>query len=712
MAKTRSTLTPMTEAELLTVVQSYVSDGMDFEQSTLSKQIANSMKFYYGEPLGNEVAGRSAVVSKDVADAVDWIMPSLMRIFHGGKDVVQFVPETKEDIQIAKQAHDYCNYLYKIQNDGFLNTYSVIQDALLAKNGIMKHYYCEKIECEFDSFTGLTAEQLEILLLEEGVELTAKTDNFDPAFPDTATSFDVEISRKVKRSGIKIEAVPPEEFIIDTQSATIEDASFVGHRRLITRSELVELGYDPEFVYGLASEGYTNIRGGNGNSITRARNGYDDAQFTNGLHGDVQEDSQELVLLTECIMLVDFDGDGIAERRKVVVAGDTILDNVRFDDPMFTDFRSHIIAHKFYGLSMYDQLQDVQKIKTTLLRNLLDNMYTLNNGRYEVVDGQVNMDDLLNNQLGGVVRTKMAGALKQLATPPLPTENFSMLEYLDKLKDNRSGVNNTTRGMDSSILHSNQAGSAVADVMAAAEQKQELIARILAHSFAKLFRNIYQLATVHQDAEQVFQVRGEFVEVNPSKWRKNYRVTPVAGIGDGRVAEKVMAGQQMLNIISMLQNAGGEDILYDWETLHRLLVEITQNSGYDEAHTYWLDPSTPEGQQAIAALKQRRAQPTPEQIKLQHEMQMDQVKEQREQGEAQAEMQAKMRELEVREREAAVKERELDLEQQKIDIMRQDQQLKYATSLAEIQLESEQRRSVGIGDNQVPNISDGDLPNG
>jgi hypothetical protein len=704
-----NSLTPMTENQLITVIEDYVSGGMDYSQSTLTKQISKSLKYYYGEPLGNEVLGRSAVVSKDVADAVDWIMPSLMRIFHGGKDTVQFIPETKQDIQTARQAHDYCNYVYNVENDGFVNTYSVIQDALLAKNGIMKHWQCEKIEVEFDNFTGLTQEQVEILLLEEGAELMASS-----AILDQNTglqTYDVEVSRKQVNKFVKIESVPPEEFIIDTWSSCIEDASFVGHRRLVSRSDLVSMGFDPELVYSMSSESNTYLRGGNGNSITRARNGYDNAQFTNnGFNSGVLEDSQEQVMVTEGIIKVDFDGDGIAEKRRVLLADGHLLMNERHDEPLFTDFRSHIMAHKFYGLSLYDQLQDIQKIKTTLLRNLLDNMYTLNNGRYEVVDGQVNMDDLLNNRLGGVVRTKMAGAIKQLDTPPLPSQNFTMLEYLDNLKDNRTGVSNTTKGMDSSILHSNQAGSAVADVMAAAEQKQELIARILAHSFAKLFSNIYKLVTIHQDAEKVFQVRGEFVTVNPANWRKDYRITPVPGIGDGKVAEKTIAAQMMLNINTTLAQQGAEGILFDWNTVHTTLLELTQNAGFDEPHRFWLNPASPEGQQAIAKLEKAKAQPSLEEKKFQAETQLKQQELQIEAQVEQAKALAKTKELEVREREAAVKERELDLEQQKIDISRYEAELRHALGVGELQLEMQQDRAVSLGDNQVPNVRDGDLP--
>lgn len=696
-------LKPMTEADLLATIDSYTHDGMDYQQSTLSTQISKSIKYYYGEKLGNEVKGKSSVVSKDVADAVDWLMPSLMRIFSGDKSVVAFIPSKEEDKEIAKQAEEYVNYLYNVQNDGFLNTYSVIQDTLLAKNGILKHYYKEQIELEFDSYSGLSQDQLEVLLLEEGVELSAMSE------VDTDGLVEVELSRKKINKTLCIECVPPEEFIIDTWSATLEEASFHGHRRNVKRTELVQYGFDKDLVQTLSPAPSEGLASGNGASVTRARNEYDRAQFTNGQ--SPQEGSQEDVVVLEGIIKVDFDGDGIAERRRVVVADNKLLINERYDEPLFTDFRSHIIAHKFYGLSMYDQLKDIQKIKTTLIRNILDNMYTLNNGRYEVVDGQVNMDDLLYNQLGGVVRTKMAGAIKQLDTPALPVQNFTMLEYLDTLKDNRTGLSKTSRGMNDNILHSNQAASSVADVMSAAEQKQELIARVLAHSFSKLYSNLYKLTLLHVDSEEIFHVRGEYVTVNPANWRKDYTVRPVAGIGNGRTAEKVMNAQMLMNMLQSFKAGGGENIIYDWDSLYEMTMEVTENAGFINPYRFWKNPSRPEGLQAQEDLKKRQSQPSPEDQKIFAEIEEKKGKLQLDNKEIDTDKEIKLRELAVREREAAVKERELDFEERKINIEEYKAQIQHASVVGELHLERTQHRQASIGDGQVPNVSDGDLPN-
>ena len=702
MAKLSSqeVLEPMSESELLGVVNGYVSDGMDFQQSKLSDQISKSIRYYYGEALGNEVKGRSQVVSKDVADAVDWIMPSLMRIFAGDNDVVSFVPKNESDVDIAKQAHDYVNYLYNTKNNGFVNTYTVIQDSLLAKNGVMKHYYKESIEVSFDNYTGLSLQALEILLLEEGSELAAKTDNEDG-------SFDVKISKQETSRNLVIEPIPPEEFIIDTWSASINDATFVGHKRGIKRSDLIASGFDPDLVSDLNADGNSALRGGNGNAILRARHSLDDAQRNS--FSTPEDSSQEEILVTEGIVQVDFDGDGIAERRRIIFTEDTILLNEEFDEPMFTDFRSHIIGHKFYGLSMYDQLKDIQKLKTTLMRNILDNMYTLNNGRFEVIDGQVNMDDLLHNKLGGVVRTKMAGALKQLDTPAMPVQNFTMLDYLDKIKDGRAGVSDTTKGMDGSVLHSNQASGAVSQLMSAAEQKQELIARILANSFAELFSNIYKLTVLHQDEEEVFQVSGNFVTVNPANWRKNYDVRPVAGIGNNRSTEKEMAAQKMMQLQQMIVSNGGMDILTDWDKTYNVLTTLTKQSGFIDSHNYWINPQNPKSQQKIKEMEEAAKKPSPEEIRAQAEMQAMQARVQIEQAKTQADIQNDQQELALKQRELAVKERELDLKQQEIDIDRYEAEVKHAALVAETALEQQRGSAVSLGDQQIPNISDGDL---
>lgn len=693
-------LQPMKESTLLSICNSYVTSGVDFQQSKLSDQISKSHRYYYGEALGNEVNGRSQVVSKDVADAVDWIMPSLMRIFGGDTEVVSFVPKNEDDVEIAQVAHDYVNYLYNTKNDGFINTYSVIQDALLSKNGIMKHYYEEVVDVTFDSYTGLSQEALEILLLEEGVEIIANSPNVDG-------SFDVEVSKKEVSKRLVVEPVPPEEFIIDTWSANLCDSSFHGQRRGVKRSDLVARGFDPELIYGLQADGNAASLRGTSQSITRARHSIDDAQDNSAWQPE--DASQEEIVITEGIIKIDFDGDGIAERRRVLFTEDRVLLNEPFDEPMFTDFRSHIIAHKFYGLSMYDQLKDIQKIKTTLIRNILDNMYTLNNGRYEVIDGQVNMDDLLNNRLGGVVRTKMAGAIKQLDTPPLPTQNFTMLDYFDKIKGDRSGVTDSSRGMDSNILHSNQAASSVNQLLSAAEQKQELIARILANSFAKLFGNIYKLTVLHQDQEEVFQVSGKFVTVNPKNWRNSYDVKPIAGIGNNRSTEKELAAQKMMQLMQTVVGQGGMGILTNYDKLYNVITQLTKQSGFVDTHNYWLNPSTPEAQQKIKEQEEAAKRPSPEEIRAQAEAQAATINAQVKQQEVQLEAKRDEQEFALKNRELAVKERELDLEQQSLDIKRYEAEVKHAALVAETALEQQRGSGVSLGDQQVPNIKDGDL---
>jgi hypothetical protein len=227
-----------------------------------------------------------------------------------------------------------------------------------------------------------------------------------------------------------------------------------------------------------------------------------------------------------------------------------------------------------------------------------------------------------------------------------------------------------------------------------------------------MFSNIYQLLTIHQDQEKIFNIRGEYHTTNPAKWRKSYRISPVTGIGDNKTAEKVMSSQMMLNIVNSLANAGAEGILYDWETIYDLLLELTQNSGFDEPQRFWLDPRSPDGKIAIQKLEEAKAKPSADDLKKQAETQEIGERVKIDASKAKAEHDIKMLELEVRKREASVKEREIDLEQQRIELETYKVQMNHAATVAELELEQQQGRAVKLGDRQTPNNpTDGDLPN-
>jgi hypothetical protein len=674
------------EDELVSIVSGYVNQSTVFQDNVLSKQMAEGNRYYTGQPLGNEKSDTSKVVSRDVADAIDWIMPSLMEIFGNGDKVVEYEPRNADDAEEAKQATDYINYIYNSRNNGFLITYQWFKDALLNKNGIVKHYWEETEEVNFDFYTGLDEESLSLLVAEDNIDIIEQTVTVD-------NLYDVKISKREKSGEVKVMNLPPEEFLINTEARSIEEADFTAHRRLVTKSDLRALGFDESMISDI---GFTDENWGIQDEVYRSRHEHDATDQL--INSSASNEAMRRGWLYECYVKVDYDGDGLAELRRIMYIDNKIISNEDWDLVPFSALTPNIISHKFYGLSLYDTLRDIQEIKSTLLRNLLDNMYRINNGRYAVLDGQVNMRDLLHNRAGGVVREKVTGAVRALEVPKLPVESFQMLSYLDTVAENRSGASSRTKGQEANTLHSNQAASSVNQVMTAAAQKQKLIARVFAETgFKQLFTNLYSLVTKHQDKEDIFRLRDKYVTVNPATWRDNANVTVSVGIGNDNKSEQQMHLQRMWEMTQGIINTGGMGILTNYDKMYNMMVEMSKNSGYKNYNDFWVDPSTPESQQAQQALQQAQSKPKPDEIKANADAQKKQADSQMDGQKLQAEAQTSDRELTIREREVAVKERELTIADEELQIQRERLQLDTFGKVADARLEREQGRSVAIG---------------
>jgi len=479
----------MTKRELAAHVEQEIQGALGYGDGKLTRQRTDAMDRYYGKKYGNEQEGRSQIVTRDVADVIEWIMPSLMKIFTGGDKVVQFEPQGPEDVEMAKQATDYTNYVIMKQNPGFSIIYSWFKDALLQKNGIVKHFWDDTTEVTREEYKNLTEEEFTSLLIDDDIEIVEHTANgteelVEGQLPQPITH-DAVVKRTRESGQVCIEPVPPEEFLINKYAKGIEDARFVGHRVKKTKSELLAQGYPKAKLERAFSAQEAEWK-----SERLARFDYDgDSSYPNG-------DIDDGVWVTECYIRVDFDNDGIDELRKITKVGDELLDNEAVDSVPFSSLTPVPMPHKFYGLSIYDLISDLQLIKTTLMRNLLDNMYLTNNGRYEVVEGQANLDDLMTSRPGGIVRVRTPGAVSPLATPQLDQNSFNMLGYLDSIREERTGVNKNSMGIGDGGLKSHQTATGVAQVMTAAQQKIELIARVFAETGMKdLANSVYQLST-------------------------------------------------------------------------------------------------------------------------------------------------------------------------------------------------------------------------
>ena len=639
-----------TEQELMSRIHQEITDSLGYD-GEISVQREEAIKYYYALPFGNEVDGRSQYVDSTVQDTIEWIKPSLMRVFASGDEMVKFTPHGPEDVQAAEQATDYVNYVFTKDNPGWEILYSWFHDALLQKNGIVKVWWDEYPETQREEYHGLTDMEFEVLTANKDVEVIEHEEYYDEV-----TYHDVVIHREDYNGKIKIENVPPDEFLISREAKDIQSARFVCHRVRKTVSELREM-YGDDWDVGELGAGY-NAEVYNAERLARYE--FDDSnEWGAGLNESGEEALREY-WLHESFIKTDYDEDGIAELRKVCSVGNHIFSNEEVDKTPFVSITPIKIPHKFFGMSVADLVMDLQLIKSTLMRNLMDNAYNQNFGRYAVLEGQANLDDLLTQRPGGVVRVKSPNAVMPLATPPLQPESFQMLGYLDDVRESRTGVNKNTQGLNADALTSHTTATAVNAVMSNAQSRVELIARQFAETGVKeLMRCIYELLLKNQDKERVVMLRNQWVPVRPDMWNDKMDCTVSVALGNGS------KDQQMAHLSQMIQFAaqamqGGLPIVTP-QNMYNLGAALVKAMGYQNVDDYLTPPPPPQPNQ-----------PTPEQQS------------------AMMEQQIKMKELEIKQGDLQVKMMKVQQDAQEAAV---DAQLK----AEELALEREQKRAVAIG---------------
>ncbi len=641
------------EQELLTKINAEITDSLGYD-GEISEQREKAQEYYYALPFGNEVDGRSQYVDSTVQDTIEWIKPSLMRIFGSGDEFVKFTPHGPEDVDAAAQATDYVNYVFSKDNNGWEIMYSWFHDALLQKNGIVKVWWDEYEEPQREEYQNLSDMEFGYLITSDDVEVLEHT-VIESEDGISEPYHDVVIVRTNYDGRVRIENVPPEEFLISREAKSIEDARFVCHRVRKTLSELRIMYPDQDF-------GPEDLGSGDDDAYFSperlSRYEFDDSE-NYGFGGNEEEALREY-WLHESFIKTDYDEDGIAELRKVCSVGSYVFSNEEIDKKPFVSITPLKIPHKFFGLSIADLVMDLQLIKSTLMRNLMDNAYNQNFGRYAVMEGQANLDDLLTQRPGGIVRVKSPNAIMPLATPPLEPYSFQMLGYLDEVRESRSGVNKNTQGINADALTSHTTATAVNAVMTNAQSRVELIARQFAETGVKQLMNcIYELLLKYQDKERVVMLRNQWVPVRPDMWSDKMDCTVSVALGNGSKDQQMAHLSQMLSFASQAMQ-GGLPIVTE-QNMYNLGAALIKAMGYQNVDDFLTPPPPPQ-----------QGQPTPEQQS------------------AAMEQQNKMKELEI-------KQGELQVKMMKVQQDAQDAQVDAQLKAAEIALERDQNRPIAIG---------------
>jgi len=618
------------------IVQDAIAQAVDFVESEITHDRIKAQRYFDGQvDIGYE-DGRSSVVATKVRDTVRAVKPSLMRVFMSTARPVEFIPKGPEDVAFAEQATDYMHYVFN-QNDGFRVLNDAFHDALVKKQGIVKVYWDTRYRTETYSYTDLTQEERDYILSDMGISVIEETMTMTVEMDQMGMevelpSYSLKVSRSIPEGKLRIESVPPEEFFVNSQARTLEDAYVVCHRSEVRVGELVEMGYPFEEVYDLDSlYGASDIS--EAEDIERRGYSQDDYEDQSG------DPAMRNVAITEAYMRLDVEGTGVPVLHRFICGGSNykLLDFDRVDEVPFAVFEVDPEPHTMYGRSLAELIMDDQDAATSIIRGVLDNVAMTNNPRIGIVDGAVNIDDVLNNEIGAVVRMRQAGAVQDLAVPFTAGQTLSALQYMDGLVEQKTGVSQNV-ALNPDAMQSTTAAGVQATVDAAAAQV-EVMVRNLSEGMRRMFGLLLRLHVKHTDEEQLMRMNGQFVPVDPRVWNADMDVQVNVGLGTGREQEKAAALQGVLQIQQQVyQNYGPMNGLVSLTNIRNTLADVLAASGVRNAERYFA-PITPEIEQQMLMLQQQQqaqmaqGQPDPnaaflqaEQIKAQAKMQSDAMK--------------------------------------------------------------------------------------
>ena len=689
--------------ELQSLLSNQIQNALGYLGGQLSDSRTKSLEYYLGDKLGTEIDGRSQVVSTDVADTIESLLPNLLRVFTASDKVVHCEPMTAEDVPMAAQATAYLNHVFYKENDGFQLLYNFFKDALIEKNGFLKIYWDDSEKVDYETYENLSIVEKEALqdtkdeieIVEEEVfedesakeEFEKVLEQYQAQGVDTSQvqvpNFDLyncKIKRIKKTGRVKIESIPPEEFLIDRSAKTIEDADFVSHKVLMTRSDLVAMGYPQDEIDELPKSDLDIYNDEQNVRLTDV----DDYNISSAT-----DTTTEKVLVYESYVKYDYDEDGIAELRKIVSAGSDgnhILSNMPCDNVPFVTITPIPMPHRFYGRSIAELVEDVQLMKSTVMRQLLDNMYLTNNNRVAVMDGMVNMDDLLTTRPGGIVRTKQPPnqVMQPLQAQPISQQAFPLLSYLDSVREGRTGVSKEAQGLSPDTLNAKTA-TGVNALMQQTQMRSELIARVFAETGVKtLFKKIFELMVKYQDKEKIIMMSNQYIPVRPTEWKDRFNISIVVGLGTGsKEQQTIMLNSILERQLQAFQLQGGKEMpMVNLKNMYNTLTKMVENAGLKNVETYFVDPDVG---------KQMMPPPQPPPLTPIEKIEFTRID---------AENKRKIADLQLQSQELAQKTQEMQLD---FETKIKEMSLKYNTQLdtAKIKADADLDKMMVAGDNKI-----------
>jgi len=645
----------LSDSEIGSIIRSELDSALSYEGEIASKR-EMLMDYYNGQPYGDEVEGQSSAVTTEVADTIEWMLPSLLRVFTQGKEVASFTGYTEQANEEAKQKTALSNHVFLQENDGVLILHNMFKDALLQFTGTVKVYWEETESTSNQKYEGLSEVEYQKLLNTKGVtidKMEMETDEFG------IVTYDCKTTQKIEKSGVKYANIPPEEFLISRTARSFDDPVFIGHRSPKTRSQLVEMGFDRDIVDDLPADEHYEFNGQK-NARYHDQGNWQDVNTSN-------HDPNDIVYLGEYYCRIDVNDDGISELYQVFYAGNEVLSKEPVDDHPFAVVVPIPIPHRAIGTCPAEQVADLQFRKSTLVRQMLNNVYQSIFPRV-LHSNQVDLDDLLVPRAGGLVgvdtdNPDVAGHAQMIQVTPMLEGILSALEYTDMEKEIRTGVTRNGQGLDANALNNTATG--FLGMKDASQQRLDLIARIFANGGVRtLFEKTVDLLSRYQDTVKEIMVTGKPLEINPRMWSSNTACRIDVGIGAGDRQEKIANLNAVLQRQIEFSQAGL--VLSDQPKMYNTLSKLITEVGLKDVDLYFNNPEVEEStlfaqnQQMTQMIQQLQAQDPAnamaeaEMAKAQASLESSKMKTALDADQGVRAHQVKMRELDIKEKQAQV----------------------------------------------------------
>ena len=589
----------MTEPELVALLSQAEDDAATYN-GEFSADNTKYLAAYLGNKTGefSAIPNQSSVVSTDIADVVEADMPSLARIFLGSGDVVTFQPntESKVEIQEAEEKTKYVNWIVRSQPESFNIIHNWLKDAEIQKNGVVKYFIEEQKEVEMVEYEGVDAEEVQGIIEslkgskvdkvkvevseQEEVEVMGAT-------PNDAATFDIKFRVTTEKQKVCILNVPPELFLITRNARSLDDAELVGDRVRKTRGELLSEGFDRELIEQLSTVDEEDNRNSNLNTIRNQDQGGSNYDNT------INNWASQTVEISDLYVKVDFDGDGIAERRHVMISGNKVLVNEYFNHVPYASLSAILMPHKAIGRSRAEITYPYQLQKTALQRGINDNIYMVNNPR-NVVHPDVDLDDMLTVRTNGIIRLEEdtqilpGNAVFPLSIPYIGQQALQVIQYVDSTRAQATGSLLANQGLEADKLNQETA-TRFNGVKDSSDAKIELIARNYGETgFRKLYEGIAWLVSRYQNTETEFRVLGKALTVNPKAWKYSQYVQSNVGLGAGDNEKSMETLQGLYGIQQSLIQQGST--LADEKDVYNTLSRIVQGAGFPRVSEFFNDP--------------------------------------------------------------------------------------------------------------------------